>query len=490
MRKKEFKVADFGAVGDGVTNDGLAICKALSAALQEPDDIQKEIIFEGEKTYRITEISAENTQQYLFTIQNAKNIHLHGCGCKLLFQGAIRLIYLHRSENCSMDGFVIDYSPRPFILGTVIAVNRAEQYMDFETAEDVGLTDEPMKLQEWWFAFPNTAEKRYHYFMKEYQKLGDRRCRLVIHENTANRIDEVKIGDEFLLPLVGGSHFVGAACTITDCNGFMFRNIRFYSHPEFGFDVRSNRGKMLFDGIALKPRDDAPDQLVSWRDGFHVKDNLDPIVWNNCYLGTIGDDAFNLSCVHLDVTKVEADQKTICAYPAEKGSTRPLAVGDEFVAYDLETGREIGRGRAAQVIDSDSDVEFVSDVSMPLLKKGMQISFYKFANPGFVVKNSYIEGTVRVRSSGTFENCKFNVFWVRIENEFFVEGPIPRDVVFKNCEFTTPYEGDPEIFHVGTLGKNGLTNCEYKCTGIVLDNCRFTKGHYFAEKGNELIVRP
>ena len=190
------------------------------------------------------------------------------------------------------------------------------------------------------------------------------------------------------------------------------------------------------------------------------------------------------------MTKVEADQKTICAYPAEKGSTRPLAVGDEFVAYDLETGREIGRGRAAQVIDSDSDVEFVSDVSMPLLKKGMQISFYKFANPGFVVKNSYIEGTVRVRSSGTFENCKFNVFWVRIENEFFVEGPIPRDVVFKNCEFTTPYEGDPEIFHVGTLGKNGLTNCEYKCTGIVLDNCRFTKGHYFAEKGNELIVRP
>ena len=190
------------------------------------------------------------------------------------------------------------------------------------------------------------------------------------------------------------------------------------------------------------------------------------------------------------MTKVEADQKTICAYPAAKGSTRPLAVGDECVAYDLETGREIGRGRAAQVIDSDSDVEFVSDVSMPLLKKGMQISFYKFANPGFVVKNSYIEGTVRVRSSGTFENCKFNVFWVRIENEFFVEGPIPRDVVFKNCEFTTPYEGDPEIFHVGTLGKNGLTNCEYKCTGIVLDNCRFTKGHYFAEEGNELIVRP
>ena len=148
MTKKEFKVADFGAVGDGVTNDGLAICQALSAALQEPDDIEKEIIFEGEKTYRITEIAAENSERCLFLIENAKNIHLHGCGCKLLFKGAIRLLFLRQSENCSLDGFVIDYSPRPFIIGTVTAVNRAEQYMDFETVEDVGLTDEPMKLPE------------------------------------------------------------------------------------------------------------------------------------------------------------------------------------------------------------------------------------------------------------------------------------------------------------------------------------------------------
>ena len=50
-----------------------------------------------------------------------------------------------------------------------------------------------------------------------------------------------------------------------------------------------------------------------------------------------------------------------------------------------------------------------------------------------MVKNSYIEGTVRVRSTGTFENCEFNVFWVRVENESYVEGPVPKDIYSKTA---------------------------------------------------------
>lgn len=62
------------------------------------------------------------------------------------------------------------------------------------------------------------------------------------------------------------------------------------------------------------------------------------------------------------------------------------------------------------------------DRDLPGLGKGCQIALYRF-NKNFLVKDSYIEGTVRVRSSGTFQNCKFNVFWVRVENETYVEGP-------------------------------------------------------------------
>ena len=158
------------------------------------------------------------------------------------------------------------------------------------------------------------------------------------------------------------------------------------------------------------------------------------------------------------------------------------------MAYALDSGKLIGEGKVSRVIPSENDVRFVSDTELPGLEKGMQISFYRFANPGFSVRNSYIEGTVRVRGSGAFENCSFNVFWVRIENEYFVEGPVPKNITFRNCEFTTPYGSDAEIFHVGTLSRVG-SDCEYKCRNIVLDGCRFVKGTYHADEGNELTVK-
>lgn len=488
MSVKTFHVNDYGAVGDGVTNDGFAICRAVSAALSDPGD-EKEILFDGERVYRVTEIPETNVNHCLFSMRNATNISIHGRGAKLLFKGTIKLLTIENGKNFKMDGFVIDYFPKPFVIAKATGFSLEESTVDFEAEQDIHLPEEIFFPAEWWFAFPNRNDMRYHYFIKEYRSLGGLKYRIVVHENTTNRIKDIRTGDEFLLPAGEGSHFTGGACTLYDCDTFTLQNLRFYSLPEFGFDIRGNRGKLYFEGIVLKPKEDAREKLVSWRDCFHVKDNLDPIVWNHCYIGPLGDDAFNLSCVHLDVTSIEADGTEIHAFPAEKGETRDIMEGDEFVAYDLETGSEIGRGFVKKSFDSEHDVHFVSDTFLPNLKKGMQISFYKFANPGYIVKNSYIEGTVRVRSSGTFENCCFNVFWVRVENEFFVEGPIPRDITFKNCEFTTPYDSEAEVFHVGTLGKNGMTNCEYKCKNIALENCRFIKGKIMVEDGNELIIR-
>lgn len=487
MSVKEFYVSDYGAAGDGVTNDGYAISKAVKAA-SEYENGDKAVIFEAGKTYRILEIPSDNIRNCLFSLEKVNNLSIIGNGAKLLFKGKIKLLSLEFCRNFNFSGFNIDYSPKPFVLANVIGFDCDTGYIDFETNEDFGVEDELTPGQPC-FAFPNRSDIRYHYFINGFKRLSSTQYRMIIGEGTIDRIKNVKIGDEFIIPHMGGSHLVGGACTLYDCDTFTISDLRFYSHPEFGFDVRCNTGKNLFKNIVLKQEEGSRVQLVSWRDCFHVKDNLDPIVWDNCYIGPIGDDAFNLSCVHLDVTDVAADARTIHCYPAEKGKTRPLEPGDEYIAYDIETGSYIGEGKAAKVFDSTEDVFFESDVALPKLKKGMQISFYKFANPGFVVKNSYIEGTVRVRSRGTFENCKFNVFWVAVENEFFVEGPVPKDVTFKDCTFTTFYDDSANIFHVGTLGKNGMHNCEYKCKNIVLENCSFLKGKIDVEEGNELFIR-
>lgn len=482
----EFHVKNYGAVGDGITDDGAAISRAVAAAAACPGE--KSVVFEP-KLYRILSLPEDNSHHCLFSLLRAENISFFGNGATLLFRGANRLLYAQSCRNLTVKGFFIDYQPKPFILAKVLAADEANATIDFEAEEDIGLPEDSISPQPPCFAFPNRADIRYHYFIVKIIKTGRLRYRIEVRKDFASRIAQVKVGDEFLLPLIGGSHLVGTACTVYDTDSFLFSDLRFYSFPEFGFDIRGCHGDLQFQHVVMRQRDGAREQLVSWRDGFHIKDNLSPIIWDKCDIGPLGDDAFNLSCVHLDVTDISEDETVIHCVPAEKGKTRDIAPGDEFVAYDLETGRAFGEAHAAEVYPSDSDVRFRADSPLHGFKPGMQVAFYKFANPGFVVKNCNIEGTVRVRSSGTFENCRFDVFWVRVENEFFVEGPIPKNITFKNCTFTTPYAADAKIFHVGTLGRHGKTNCDYKCKNIVLENCVFEKGVIDVEDGNDVTIR-
>lgn len=324
MEKLKFRVADYGAVGDGVTDDGPAISRAAAAAAAAAGE--KAVVFEP-KTYRILDLPAENRRHCLFSFEGTTDLHIEGNGAVLLFKGANRLLSLEGGRRFSLDGLTVDYQPKPFILAKAEALDMEQGYMDMAAEEDIGLQGETYLPPPPCFMFPNRADIRYHYFIREIRRLGDKRYRLVIRSDFIERMGQVKPGDEFLLPTIGGSHLAGAACTIYDTDGFTLSNLRFYSHPEFGFDVRDCLGEMRFDHVALRQKEGAREQLVSWRDGFHIKDNRDPIVWDSCDIGPIGDDAFNLSCVHLDVTEVSADERGIRCLPAEKGKTRDIAPG-------------------------------------------------------------------------------------------------------------------------------------------------------------------
>ena len=76
-------------------------------------------------------------------------------------------------------------------------------------------------------------------------------------------------------------------------------------------------------------------------------------------------------------------------------------------------------------------------------RPGMQVAFYKFANPGFVVRNSTIEDGTGALQRRVRRFDVFGSMW----KMSFCGGPIPRDITFRNCTFTTPYDADAKIFH-------------------------------------------
>ena len=487
-----FKVESYGAKGDGKTDDGAAISKAVAAAAAD-SSAKKIVQFQANKTYRVTSVPSSNDNNRLFDLQYAENVHIEGKNTKLLMKSPVRLGVVSESKNCSISGFIFDYSPKPFVLGKV--TGKSNNYIDFSTTEEIAIPN-GWTAPSTFYAFRNKENERLHFFSTGYTKLGAKQYRLHIQPGSTGQPSQAVIGEEFILPVPGSSHADGggSAFSINKNQGFQMSDIKIYSLPEFGFDIRCNEGPMTFTNISFRPEPGSKIHLVCWRDGFHVKDNSARIVWDKCDIGPIGDDAFNLSSVCMKPTMINAAKDTFTLTPMEGGSTsagRPsLKVGDDFVAYDKLSGELIGEGKVAKVINTNP-VTFQSSIKLPKVDSNTYFCFYSYANPNYVVKNSTVEGTVRVRCPGTFENCRFNIYWLKVENETYFEGPIPKNITFKGCTFQSLSGQGKNIVQIGTRYKDNVSApAQYKCKNIVFQGCKWLGGtSYSAESGNQVIVK-
>lgn len=146
-------------------------------------------------------------------------------------------------------------------------------------------------------------------------KTGDKSYRFYMADS--GRVSMASVGESFILPVYGSSHNVGGLFSLSNVNNFEMKNVTIYAMPDFGFDVRSNTGTTKFTNVRIEPAPGSKVYLASWRDAFHVKDNLSKLTWDNCYIGPLGDDAFNLSSVICNVDFYNASTKTVSMTPAE-----------------------------------------------------------------------------------------------------------------------------------------------------------------------------
>jgi hypothetical protein len=464
----QFQVKDYGAVGDGKTDDGPAIRKAIAAAIAAAKPAT--VLFE-KKTYRVEK---QDDRWESFVLEGAKDILIDGQGAMLVFSPDNRAFMLNRCTNCVIKNFEIDYDPLPFTQGDVIAINEAEGTFDLQLHAGYPLPP----TQDWMDAhYPGRggwrfgpimdgASRRFtprmmvssgYVFPKTVNRIDPeaRRYRVRVHDPKSLRF--ARVGDGFVLRVrYSGSARIQAIPGLPVANIQIDRsadcrleNIRQYCSPNMSVHLWANTGRITLDGYQVTYKPGTNRLVNSLSDGVHCKAmKIGPII-ENCLFEGLMDDSINISAMADIVEEVIAPDilRTTCTSIA--WYVDPVMEGDEYQIIDMVAGKILGRAKVVKVTDEkghrrtlhfDRAVDGIYGRPDPKDRRGCWFFNLDACGRDYIIRNNRFglqkRSAVLVRGPGLIENNTIDGtggLAVYMLNEMgFPEGPVPHDVIIRN----------------------------------------------------------
>lgn len=433
---KIINVSQYGAKGDGVTDDGPSISKAVNDALSGGCAL----CFEAGKTYRI-----ESTENSLFpftspfSIGKCRGLTIDGHGARLIYNPRINYFVICDSEDITIRNFVFDYTVTPYLCGVVTEIDG--QTVRFSTdVEPYADECDYSGMVAFSIKYNPGKQRRPHRFISFMKKTGEKQVD-VTYINSLG----VSCGDLVFLPNPGVGHCFGETVYMGGNRGTLrFENIEINAASTFIAAIKGNDAEMFFDRVDFIPPAgvDRTLKMVAWRDGFHCKDNRRPMHWDNCRCGVLFDDVFNLSGT-LGVVNGKGPDGSLDMLNYEylrMGRHIPFSAnpGDVLDFYDIRDGKFYGTSEIENVIYNENGTTSVrlSDRTLSdAVPDGCVAGNRSSCAPGSTVKNCSFEGTFRFLRDVSIENTDFNLLeiWMMVEGS--VEGPLPGNIGFSGCTF-------------------------------------------------------
>lgn len=490
-------VSDYGAKGDGKTNDGKAIFDAVAALMQGGKG--SKLVFEKNKKYYVSDNGGISTRALEFRL--LKSATIEGNGSTILCDGEMNYLEINECTDLVINNLNFDRKTRSHFVGTVYNVNYEEGYFDVVADRDFGFTEEVYTPADTMFAFLNDegkASRRYLYLDKlvtldknkrQYRYYAD----MEGGQNTAGQFKNVAVDKRVIIPTPYIGEVLPAALNIFNNNNLTMKNVNVWNIPFFGFHVNGNSGKVLFENVNIIPPEDETVVFSSWRDGFHCKHNSAQIIWKDCKAVGLGDDIINISNNMLYVSKIyknsKDEKKSIVAvtYKETGGSYGKVEEGSKVHIYDVDSGKLLAKTTIERVYSEYENIYQLSDY-IPGLKTGENIRFsiVSHAAPNSQLINCDFEGTLRFKGAGGLaKDCRLSLYCLFMYAETDVEGPIPHNITFSNCDFTGTWEGRLTITSNSPVAfwKEGY----YRLENIKFENCKGLTRSLFS---NDLNFNP
>lgn len=452
--------ADHGLKGDGVQDDGPAIQRSLEAARQVDGPVR--IDFPENATIRVE----TGVERYAFWLTGERDLGINGNGSEFRLHPDLRFLNAFDCDRLIVANLQVDYTRQPTTPGTILAVYPEKRSIEVRLdhpdyrAHLQGPTDEDGE-QDFFgmIELPgaNGTVKMSHYYVERVESPGTDIIELFNEKANFNSLAKlVEIGKTRIgIPVSGVAHRhgPGGLFVINHNRNVLFQNIEVWSAPWFAFQIFRNEGRAIFRNVNVRPRPGSGKVLSACRDAFHAKGNRAELLFEDCELTGLGDDAFNVATHASSVTKVEsAHQITVRQnFPIQY---IPIREGDTLAFLDRTSNRLV----AERVIQSVREVHTANTASretrymgrapsveielaepLDALEKGLIVWVRESASPQTTIRRCHIERSCRLMTSVMIEDSTIDAFvWFYGDHK---EGPVPESIVVRNSRLRSNATG-------------------------------------------------
>lgn len=334
---KQWNVKDFGAKGDGKSDDAPAFQRMLDEIARHPEFQHKakipagtylfNTITKGDNSAIIDVMSKERKKSLLLRsiekahlrLKNLKNVTLQGEGeVHILFGDSTDCygIRIDGCENVKIENLKIDYKNLPFTQGTIVALN--PQKNSFTMKKDLGYPDpdieqfiKPNSRRLWSFD-PQTKDFIWNSgtkFLGRVNSMGNNLFEVEIRRSTRRLrpLEGLEIGRK--VGIIARYNGTSAAVAVAFSKSTVISNVSIYSSPGLAFTSPLSSDSHFIDcKIQAKP---GTDRLVSTNgDGLQANANFIGPVVMNCNFSRMYDDSVMITSRSLEINTIfEAGKK-------------------------------------------------------------------------------------------------------------------------------------------------------------------------------------